>query len=226
MNEIQESIDFAIQCGMPERFSDVGINDFDIKQQEAVQNTFKLLMDKQNETYFFLIYGTTGIGKSRLAGCIFTFCIHSAKDKRDIWFKWINLIELNQKIKSTYSKLEHFREDNWESDEKQIIDKYIKIPRLLVLEFGDIKTEGNLYGGDKSPHISQLFHSIIDYRWKNRMKTIFVTPLASKQKLHEQLIKHYDASSIGRLLEDCQLIKMGGEDRRISKSKQRKIWDI
>jgi len=223
---VQKSVDFAIQCGMPKRFSNVSIDDFDIKQQEAIQNIFKLIVDKQNETYFFLIYGTTGIGKSRLAGCIFTFCIHGAKDKRDVWFKWINLIELNQKIKSTYSKLEYFTKEYSESDERQIINKYIKIPRLLVLEFGDIKTEGNLYGGDKSPHISQLFHSIIDYRWKNRMKTIFITPLASKQGLHEQLVKHYDPPSIGRLLEDCQLIKMSGEDRRISKSKQRTIWDI
>jgi len=223
---IQESIDLAIECGMPKRFSDVSINDFDIKQREAIQDVFKLLMDKQNETYFFLIYGTTGIGKSRLAGCIFTFYIHSAEDKRKPWFKWINLIELNQKIKATYSKIEHFTEEYWELDEKQILDKYIKIPKLLVLEFGDIITEGNLFGGDKSPHISQLFHTIIDYRWKNRMKTIFVTPLSSKQGLHEQLAKHYNLPSVGRLLEDCQLIKMSGVDKRIIKSQQRKIWDI
>lgn len=211
----------ALKCGMPDRFINASSKDF--SQQKA--ETAKLIVDdfttKNPEQYFYLIYGGTGVGKSRLAALVFMSCIYKAKRQDDYRFSWLSLVTLYEKIKSTWNR----ESLSSEKDEIEVINRYCYIPNILIFEFGDIRAEGNIYGGGKSPYVTNLFHRVIDYRWKKRKKTLFVTPLGAKQGLHQQLNKHYDDATIGRLFEDCQIIKMVGEDLRIKRSLQRKIWE-
>ncbi len=221
MPEIEEVQQIAIDCGMPIRFSVANKNNFTENRLLIIKRISDILIDTKNENYFTLIYGKTGVGKSYLASYIFMSLIFKYPKYK---YSWISLLNLNEKIKATFSN--DYNNSLNEGSENNIIWKYCYRPNLLVFEFGDIQAEGNVYGGNKSPFVTQLFHRVIDYRWQRRMKTLFITPLGGNQELHKQLIKHYDEPTVGRLLEDCQLIKMSGIDNRLKKAKQRSIWEI
>jgi DNA replication protein DnaC len=219
----QEAKQIALECGMPVRFINASSKDFSQQKAETAKRIVDDFVTKHPKQYFYLIFGGTGIGKSRLAALVFMSCIYKSERQDSFLFSWISLVTLYEKIKSTWNKESLSLEK--EKDEIEVLNKYCYWPNILIFEFGDIKAEGNIYGGGKSPYITNLFHRVIDYRWKKRKKTLFVTPLGAKQGLHQQLIKHYDDATIGRLFEDCQIIKMTGEDLRIKKSLQRKIWE-
>ncbi len=222
--EINEVKKVAKECGLPNRFKDVSKKDFSDDILLTAKRIIEYFEEPTPENYFFILYGKTGVGKSHLASFIFMSLIFKTEGEYPNLFSWCSLIKLHEKIKNSFSKT--YNTDINEGDEGAMINKYCYFPNFLVFEFGDIKSEGNIYGGDKSPFLTQLFHKIIDYRWQNKKKTLFVTPLGGNQDLHLQLIKHYDEASVGRLFEDTQLIRMTGNDRRIQKSSQRKIWEI
>lgn len=224
--EINEVRQIARECGLPNRFKNVSKKDFSDNILLTAKRIIEYFEKPNPENYFFILYGNTGVGKSHLAAFIFMSLIFKTEipDEYPNYFSWRSLINIHEKVKRSFSKTYDMTVN--EGDENTIISKYCYYPKFLVFEFGDIKSEGNIYGGDKSPFVTQLFHKIIDYRWQRRKKTLFVTPLGGNQDLHKQLVKHYDDASVGRILEDTQLIKMTGHDRRIQKSSQRKIWEI
>ena len=142
---MQPDKQLALDCGMPKRFLNVKSSDFDEGKVNIAKKTIELFMQLKPETCFCLIHGKTGIGKSRLAALIFLSIIYKSENKESWRFSWRSLVELNQRMKSTYSRSGALRED---IDESQIYTQYCYMPELLVLEFGDIESEGNIYGGD------------------------------------------------------------------------------
>lgn len=220
---IHENIfNIAIKYGMPIKFNNVRSSDFDKNQKELLLKIYNDLNFKEPDSLSYLLYGNTGVGKSHMAAYIFTSYIYRNwfLDFKKFVISWTSMNELLGEIKLS------FEFDNKES-ESQILNKKCFLPKLLVFEFGDIDTEGNIYGGKQSAFTTQLFHKVIDYRWRHKKRTIFVTKLGKKQILSEQLLKHYDEASVGRLIQDCQLIFVAGQDKRLfSPEFQKSLWRI
>lgn len=212
----------AITRGMPEVFFNVTQKDFDVKKTQIIIAILQDLCKSQpwlNKSYIF--YGDTGVGKSHITAFIYISWIFNN------WYRdfsnpktcnWISLSDLSSKVKASMNK---------ENDGEQIININALIPDFLVMEFGDIEKEGVLYGSKQSPFLSNLFQSIVDYRWKLRYKrTVWITRLGKKQELYNQLCKHYDPASIGRLLEQSQPIRMSGKDKRKEAYLTKSLWDL
>lgn len=216
----REMHNIGIFRGMPAIYNGVSKDDFTNEQQAILKIILNDLCAKKYESTFYMFFGQTGRGKSHMAAYIFVSYIYRNwqldYSKNEVY--WTSLVDILDKIKSGFN-------DNEGDSEARVLNTCY-YPRLLVFEFGDIEQENVLYGGHLSPFTNKILQKIVDFRWKYKKRTVFVTRLGSIQKPYEQLIKHYDEATIGRMMQDTRAIKVLGEDRRVVKATQKSIWEV
>lgn len=202
----------AIKQGMPVRFDDVKISDFNKQQSDVLLEVFTGMRRKKQ----YIIYGASGIGKSRAAAYVFNVLIYEAILVSETRFSWVNFSDLLLELQK------------FEEAEYNILREKCFYPKHFVMEFGDTQTEGIKSKGVVSNYARKIFQSIIDYRWKMKLPALYVTAFGGFQSLHKDLLVHFDYATVGRMLEDCQLIKWGksNKDFRLQKAKQRSIWEV
>ncbi len=201
----------AKKRGMPPRFTDVSSNDFNKEQLDILLEVSSGIRQKKQ----YIIYGASGKGKSRAAAYVFNLLIYEAYLVSETRFSWVNFSDLLLELQ------------RFEEAEYNILREKCFYPSHFIMEFGDTQTEGIKGKGIVSNYAKKVFQSIIDYRWKQKMPALYVTAFGGFQSLHKDLLVHFDYATVGRILEDCQLIKWGksNKDFRLQKAKQRSIWE-
>jgi DNA replication protein DnaC len=154
------------------------------------------------------LVGEKGVGKTHLACAIANFIIQNMEPvaikgilgtfKMPTWEMplFVNVVKLLLDLRSTQNK-------NSEITEKSVIEKYIRVPVLILDDIGVEVT---------SPWVQQTFYTLINERYNEDLITIITGNLS----LDEQSDKNGDRI-VSRIAEMCEVKILKGEDRRLKK---------
>ena len=147
---------------------------------------FKGLSEKGNG---LVMLGAVGSGKTHLAASIANYII--AEHKIQVVFG--SVVSLLGEIKATYS-------DDSTINETEILNELKKTRLLIIDDLGKEKT---------SDWVSEIFYSIINYRYENYLPVIVTSNLTLKE-----LAEKVGEATVSRLLGTSRVIKFEGKDYR------------
>jgi len=198
----------AIARGMPRKFANISKTSFNKSQLSALNKIcYNLCKFNPKNGMNYIIFGETGHGKSTAAAYIFCRTIYDLYDmnkdnaKRFSWVSFVDLLNILKKF---------------ETPENSILAHGCFYPKIFVMEFSDVFSEGAGKGTVYSDYEKNIMHKTIDYRWKNNKTTILVANLAT-DKIEQEMKIRFDSATVGRMLQSSMLIKWTGDgvDHRI-----------
>lgn len=134
------------------------------------------------------LWGATGTGKTHLAAW-WMFTLPTTKEPSAL----VVFCELGAELRQA------MRTDG----EHLVVDHYRKAPFLLL---------DDLAGGRVTDYVAEATFRILDYRWRNELPTFITSNLSL-----EELAETWDDRMASRIAGMCRVVKLDGNDKRITK---------
>lgn len=148
------------------------------------------------------LYGTKGVGKSRLTACMCNELI-----SKYYTVLYTNFSEISKNIRNTF---------NSKSDsELEFIEKLTSIDFLFIDDFG---TELVTKNGEDNWLQEKIFE-VINKRYNNNKPTIFTSNYSLQELINDRGLAD---KTVDRIFETCEVMKLIGTSYRISNAKNRK----
>ncbi len=183
---------------IPLRYRGQGLPD-----SKSARRALEVFRSKQS----LFLTGITGSGKTRVAVALLNdFFAESLVEDETRGARttkgnpvFLSAVELLLEIKESWRK----EEDAAAESEKRILDKYSKVPVLVIDDLGAEKI---------SDWSRQVMYLLIDRRYRNCSQTIITSNLT-----HQGLADQLDARIASRVAEMGAVIEMGSTDHRVQR---------
>lgn len=166
-----------------------------VKYEDVPMPVKELLKDLSNKGLY--IYGKVGTGKTHIA-----YSIYKKSNEKMEECLIYNTTELLHGLRQDINKL---ASDKWNDDQR-----IMNFPKIVILD--DI-------GSEKiSDWVAELFYLVINKRYENMYPTIFTSNLPIKD-----LAERIGNRTTSRIIEMCNIVELGGEDKRLLNSNKIQI---
>lgn len=153
-----------------------------------------LEFDKDVSGGSFYLHGPAGAGKSHQAALYLSLLLKSSNKYHG---EWINIPKFLFDLRQLYSRKDVPREQS----EEALVEKYSKVPYLVLDDLGVEKT---------SDWANLILYLIINERYENE-RPVIITSNLSVEELGEKM---GDDRIPSRIMGMCEVIEINGEDRR------------
>jgi len=185
----------AIKRNLPMKFAEEVYDDFNVDFYR------KFIEDKQS----YIIRGKPESGKTYFVGWFFMKCLKEFPFISEYDFYYTSLLEVDYQVK-----------EEWK--ENQILER-CHVP-YLFFQFGDLEKE-KIKGGEVSAWTDELFFKVVDYRYNNKLPTVWITRLENFQ-----VKSMYDPATISRIFECSITINLQDNKYRKMKAKKNESYNL
>ena len=185
---------------IPAKYHHCTLNNFDFHSDKIVGKAVRGFIEGDVKGIFF--YGGFGVGKTHLLVSIYRVMVSKEDDISDIHYT--SLEAVMQKLQNLLAAKEN--------PEKETPNDYIDYLVDIDLLFLDDITAANF----QDRWTNEVLRKIINGRYENDLRTCFTSNAGPKELMDIGLHGH----AVSRIEEMCDIVKIGGKDRRVRRKKE------